>query len=132
MPVPVRTSENFHIVLWLFKDLCWVMEYKIAGLVMILPTVVMAVYIAWGYRHDLGEALHAVAVVFWILANSTWMIGEFFLDDGTRGTATVFFVLGILCVGWFYLVLLPRRRRARSMEVTSVQHRLHTEADRHA
>ncbi len=26
MPFSLRSKENFHIVLWLFKDICWVLE----------------------------------------------------------------------------------------------------------
>jgi hypothetical protein len=111
----LRTSENFHIVLWLFKDLCWVLDFKVAGVLMVVPTVAMAFYITWQCRHDLGEFLHSLSVVFWILANSAWMIGEFFLADGTRPIATVFFAAGILTVSWFYLVLLPQRLRKERM-----------------
>lgn len=107
----VRSSENFHIVLWLVKDLCWVMDLHLAGVVMIAPTVGMAAWIAWRCRTEIGEFLHSLAVVFWITANSTWMIGEFFLNDGTRHLAALFFVAGLLCVGWYYLVILPRRAR---------------------
>lgn len=108
----LRAKENFHIVLWLFKDLCWVMDLKLAGLMLFVPTVAMAVHIAWQSRSDLGEFLHCLAVVCWILANGTWMIGEFFYEDGTRPLATVFFALGLLSVSWYYLVLLPRSRRS--------------------
>jgi hypothetical protein len=52
-------------------------------------------------------------VVFWICANSIWMIGEFFYDDHTRHGATVFFVLGLLCVAWYYLVARPFWRGPR-------------------
>jgi hypothetical protein len=107
----LRASENFHIVLWLLKDLCWVMDLKVAGIVMVVPTVSMAVHIAWRSRHEIGELLHSVAVVLWIMANSTWMIGEFFFNDGIRPLAALFFVLGLLTVSWYYLVLLPRRMR---------------------
>ena len=107
----VRASENLHIVLWLLKDLCWVMDLHLAGVIMIVPTVGMALYITWLCRRDLGELLHCISVVLWILANGTWMIGEFFYNDGTRPIAIVFFVAGLLTVSWYYTVMLPRRRR---------------------
>ncbi len=107
----LRASENFHIVLWLLKDLCWVMDLKLAGMIMVVPTVAMAVYIAWRSRGVLGELLHSVAVVFWILANGTWMIGEFFLEDGTRPLVATFFIAGLLTVSWFYAVEWPRQLR---------------------
>ena len=110
----LRAGENFHIVLWLFKDLCWVQDQKLLGSIMIVPTVLMAIWIAWKSRADIGEFLHSLAVVFWISANSIWMLGEFHWKDGTRPYATVFFVLGLLCVAWYYLVGLPRIKRAAS------------------
>jgi hypothetical protein len=112
----LRAHENLHIVLWLFKDLCWVMDLKIAGLVMIIPTFGMGLWITWQCRQDIGELLHCTAVVLWIMANGTWMIGEFFFDDGTRPLAATFFVLGLLVVSWYYMVLLPRRMRALRRE----------------
>lgn len=108
----LRANENFHILLWLLKDLCWVLDLKVAGLVMIVPTVAMAMVIAWQCRGDVGELLHAVAVVLWILANGTWMIGEFFFEDGTRPLAAAFFATGLLVVAWYYAVVRPRRRRS--------------------
>jgi len=108
----LRANENFHIVLWLLKDICWVMDLKLMGLIMVVPTLAMALFIAWRSRHEVGELLHCIAVVLWIMANSTWMIGEFFSADGTRPLAIVFFAAGILTVFWYYLIILPMRSRA--------------------
>lgn len=116
----LRANENFHIVLWLLKDLCWVMDLHLAGVIMVVPTVGMAGWIAWQCRQDAGELLHSLSVVLWILANSVWMIGEFFYDDGTRPLAAAFFVAGLLTVSWYYAVMLPRRmRRARYTKDTT-------------
>ncbi len=106
----LRASENFHIVLWLVKDLCWVMDLKVMGMIMIVPTVLMAMWIAWRSRGDMGELLHSLAVVFWIMANGTWMTGEFFFEDGTRPIAIGFFIAGLLSVLPFYTLLLSRKR----------------------
>jgi len=97
-----RKIENFHIVLWLIKDFCWVSDYKIIGLIMIIPTIIVALYITWKLRESVSELAHNVAVSLWILANSTWMIGEFFYHDTTRVFAKVFFVLGLLSIATFY------------------------------
>jgi hypothetical protein len=107
----LRSNENFHIVLWLIKDLCWLMLWRPLGLAMIVPTVAMAVWIAWRCRNDLGELLHSLAVVFWICANSVWMITEFWFTDEDRRLAFPFFVLGLLCVAWYYFIEVPRNRR---------------------
>ncbi|MCU0320400.1 MAG: hypothetical protein MUE88_10045 [Flavobacteriales bacterium] len=106
----VRQGENLHIVLWLLKDLCWVMDLRWAGLTLVAPTVAVALWIAWGLRHDRSDLIHAIAVVLWIAANSTWMIGEFFFADGSRPLAVAFFVAGLLLLGWHYLQAALRAR----------------------
>lgn len=103
----VRNGENLHVVLWLLKDLCWIMDLRVVGLVMVLPTVWLALWIAWRARKDRSDLFHGAAVVCWILANSTWMIGEFFMNDGTRPLAVVFFVTGLLLIAWHYLMPRP-------------------------
>lgn len=107
----IRASENFHIVLWLVKDVSWILGYKVLGVVMFVPTIIMAIWIAWRSREEVGELLHCLAVVFWITANGIWMVGEFWFDDTKRHVAVPFFIAGLICVGWYYLVLLPRQVR---------------------
>lgn len=98
----IRKFENFHILLWLVKDLCWVTLSEKMGVVMIVPTIGFAIYITWLSRTDYAELLHNLAVCFWIGANSIWMIGEFFFNDSFRKESTIFFVLGLLCIAWYY------------------------------
>ena len=106
----IRKYENMHIALWLLKDTCWVMDFKPAGLFMIVPTLSVAFYLTWQLRKEKAELFHNLAVCFWIMANSVWMIGEFYYDDGTRPLATVFFAAGILSIAYFYLGVLPKRK----------------------
>jgi hypothetical protein len=40
----------------------------------------------------------------WILANSTWMLGEFYYNDGFRNFALLFFVMGLFIVAYYYLI----------------------------
>lgn len=105
----IRKFENFHILLWLFKDLCWVTLSKTAGIVMIVPTLTLAIYITFTNRSDKAELAHNLAVCFWICANSVWMIGEFFYDDGLRPEAIVFFVLGLMAMLFYYVPILVKR-----------------------
>lgn len=105
----VRKLENFHILLWLLKDLCWVLGLEPLGVIMITPTVLVAMYITFKLRHNHTELFHNLAVVCWIIANSIWMIGELYFDDTTRPPAIVFFVLGIGFVSFYYLMLLGKK-----------------------
>lgn len=98
-----RRFENLHIYLWLFKDMCWCFDLKTLGMIMIVPTIIGAVTITWLLRRHVVELVHNLAVCLWILANGTWMFGEFYLNDTTRPWALVFFVAGISLLTIFYL-----------------------------
>jgi hypothetical protein len=113
MEQKVRKSENLHIVLWLLKDLCWVADWKLAGTIMIVPTISVAVYITIIARSSYSELMHNLAVVCWICANSIWMVGEFYFNDGTRPPAMIFFGLGLLIVGYYYTALLVKKRSGK-------------------
>lgn len=116
MEQKVRKSENFHILLWLLKDLCWVADWKIMGTIMIVPTISMAVYITIIARRSYSDLMHNLAVVCWICANSVWMVGEFYLDDGTRQPAIVFFAFGFLIIGYYYSEWLVKRLSKRQKD----------------
>lgn len=98
-----RKIENLHILLWLIKDLCWVADWKWMGTIMIVPTLSVACWLTYKMRSEYGELMHNLAVICWICANSIWMIGEFFFNDGTRKIAIVFFAFGISLLAVFYL-----------------------------
>lgn len=105
-----------HILLWLLKDICWATNMRIPGLIMIVPTLTVAIVITWQTRHMKSELFHNLAVDFWITANCTWMIGEFFkLDEnlwhgyGLRQAAIVPFALGLGVLAYYYLVLFKKQ-----------------------
>ena len=112
IPANFRRTENLHILLWLLKDISWAMNLRIAGLVMIVPTLTVAILITWQTRHMKSELFHNLAVDFWITANCTWMIGEFFHWDenlwhgyGLRQASIIPFALGLGILAYYYLVL---------------------------
>ncbi|HEY0668289.1 MAG TPA: hypothetical protein VGD22_08955 [Sphingobacteriaceae bacterium] len=104
----IRKFENIHIALWLLKDTFWVLDLHILGMFMIFPTLFLAVYITWKFRSIRSETMHNLAVCFWIMANSTWMTGEFFFNDSLRPYATLFFISGLAIVGYHYLFQFKR------------------------
>ena len=103
----IRVNENLHIVLWLLKDLCWLVELHIPALIMVFPTLAMAGYITWLSRSDRGLFMHSLAVVFWIMANSTWMIGDFFFQERGHWLSGAFFVTGLVTLAIHYFALRP-------------------------
>jgi hypothetical protein len=106
-----RWIENGHILLWLIKDTCWALEFKPGGIFMIFPTVFVAFYITWKSRAMRSELYHNIAVCCWILANSVWMLGEFF-EHESRPHAATLFVTGLVVLGYYYLRFFTKDRRA--------------------
>ncbi len=106
----IREYENLHILLWLLKDICWVMFWKTGGMIMIIPTFLMAVYIAYRSRKKIHDLFHNIAVCLWICANGTWMTGEFFFNDDLRNYAGAFFLLGLCVLSFYYIFLFPKRQ----------------------
>ena len=111
IPLRYRKMENLHIVFWLLKDISWCMLWKPIGISMIFPTLIIAIVIAYRNREVVSELAHNVAIVFWISANSYWMISEFLGFDTKlifgiytyKHLAVVPFVIGIMILAWFYL-----------------------------
>ncbi len=97
-----RWIENGHIFLWLIKDTCWAMEWRIGGLVMIAPTLSVAIYLLWRSAKSRAELFHNAAVCLWITANSVWMTGEFFKKE-LRPIAVVIFLIGLALLLVYYL-----------------------------
>lgn len=120
IPKKYRLIENFHILFWLIKDLCWCLVYKPLGIVMIFPTLSVAIYITWQNRSNISELFHNLAVIFWITANSIWMISEFFGFDEKKifgefvgkNFALIPFGLGISCLLYYYLIIVAKERKA--------------------
>jgi hypothetical protein len=119
IPASYRKMENTHILFWLLKDISWCMVWKPLGIAMIVPTLGIAIVIAWRTRSLTSELAHNLAIVFWIMANSYWMLSEFFgfdtvridtLTDG-KHLAIIPFGIGLLILAYYYLVQKPRESR---------------------
>lgn len=94
--------DNVHVLLWLVKDTCWMLEWKILGTLMILPTISVAVYLA---ARSAAERVFwiNVAICFWISANAYWMLCEFAGREELKDYAGLPFALGLVSVSVFYL-----------------------------
>ncbi|WP_229738570.1 hypothetical protein [Parapedobacter pyrenivorans] len=113
VPARFRFFENLHIVFWLIKDISWAMLWKPLGMVMIIPTLTLAIKITIQTRYIKSELYHNLAIVCWICANCTWMTFEFFWPeyDYLRYYTAIPFVCGIGFIAYYYLVLLPATSR---------------------
>lgn len=122
IPIAYRKMENLHIVFWLFKDIAWCMFWKPLGMVMIIPTLVISIVIAWRTRKIVSELCHNLAITVWISANSFWMCSEFLGYDETivfgnttvKHLAMIPFVLGVLILAFYYLIYKPRHMEEKA------------------
>jgi len=100
-PDRLKKIDNLHIVFWLIKDSCWMLELRWLGAIVMVPTLYLALHIIFKTKDTLIFYLN-IAIFFWILANSFWMMMEFFFNDHYRCYAAIPFALGFLFVGIFY------------------------------
>ena len=116
IPAAYRKTENLHILFWLVKDIAWCMVWRPLGLLMVVPTLGIALVIAWRTRANASERAHNLAIVCWITANSYWMSSEFFGFDAVlvlphvtgKHLALVPFLIGLSILAYYYLVQKPR------------------------
>lgn len=119
IPDRFRRIENLHILFWLIKDMSWALLWKPLGILMIFPTISVAVLITWQTRKIKAELFHNLAVTFWICANALWMIFEFTgTDDQYRKYTAIPFGIGLFFIITYYLVILPREKRMEKENVT--------------
>jgi hypothetical protein len=109
----IKRHENLHIVFWLIKDSCWMLEIKWLGALMVIPALIMAIRITYLTRGSLDYYLN-FAIFFWITANSYWMLVEFFFNNAHKNFAGLFFGLGFLFVGIFYFKSLRGKKAETS------------------
>lgn len=111
IPLVYRRMENLHIVFWLFKDVAWCLQFKLLGIIMVIPTLTIAIVIAYRTRKIISELCHNIAIAFWITANSYWMIAEFYHFDENiavphftyKNLTLIPFVCGILVLEFYYV-----------------------------
>jgi hypothetical protein len=96
----LEVMETAHIPLWLVKDVCWLMTYRTLGVVVAIPTILVAIIMAFITYGDKDRFLPNISIALWIIANANWMFAEFFEWD-TRFLSLYPFVAGILVFAFF-------------------------------
>ncbi len=132
IPKRYRVIENLHIVFWIIKDLCWCILYKPLAIAMIIPTLAIAITIAWQNRKIASELYHNLAVMFWIMANAYWMISEFYgfdtttLQYGLTGKllALIPFSIGMLCLAYYYIFLYAKDQKVKRANMVAIRQTL--------
>ena len=111
IPARYRKMENMHIIFWLIKDVSWCLIWKVLGIIMIFPTLIISIIIAYRTRNIKSELAHNLAITFWITANSYWMISEFWGFDEIhiwkqfegKHLALIPFFMGVGILAWYYI-----------------------------
>lgn len=114
IPRKFRIAENMHIVFWLVKDMSWALKFRMLGVAMFIPTLLLALLITWQTRKIRSELYHNLAVTCWIIANGFWMICEFYWEelDYLRYFTAIPFSIGLLFVAYYYVSELSQRRKS--------------------
>jgi len=111
LPIKLRKFENLHIIFWLIKDMSWSMGWKLMGISMIIPTLLISIYMTNKFKGNPTEWFHNIAVICWIVANSYWMISEFYEFEELIifsfvkwvHLALIPFSIGLLFIGYYYI-----------------------------
>ena len=92
------------------------MLWKPIGMLMLVPTLGVAILITWQTRKIISELFHNLAVVFWITANGYWMIVEFYgYDEQLRIYTSIPFSIGLIFILVYYGIIVPRDNRRQKM-----------------
>ena len=105
----IKKFESLHIVFWLIKDSCWMLEWRWMGILMVIPTITIAIIIVYISRKTIDVFLN-LAILFWISANSLWMYCEFFNFGENKMVSSIPFGLGFLFVGLYYYKLFINKK----------------------
>lgn len=109
----IKKLENFHVCLWLLKDISWCNVWVKFGMFIAVPTLLLQIRITWLTRKQPADLIHNIAVCLWLCANITWMSGEFikgdWFDDNMKWLPNIFFYSGVGLLVLFHIYRLFRR-----------------------
>ena len=163
-PTTTYTSsflEHIYVIFWVMKDLFWglgtgtveglsgrtsegrkvVIFFESAAIISAAGSLFSFLMAAYLSRRNGTRFLDAVSGVCWILANSVWMVGEFFLrydnlemDDGDQGNdidgrvaSSFFFSVGIM-IQMYLIARLVYMRCCGMVERCNTNIRVHSSA----
>ena len=94
IPARYRRMENMHIVFWLVKDISWCMIWKELGIAMFIPTLSIAIIIAWREFFGFDEAV-------------VWR------DFTGKHMALIPFLIGAIILLLYYTIQRPRDLKSK-------------------
>jgi hypothetical protein len=99
--------ETSHVPLWLLKDICWLMSFRLVGVIIAIPTVLVAMIMVVLTYKDRSAFLPNLSIALWIIANTNWMVAEFYEFD-TKSYSLYPFIGGLLV---FVVFLIQKLRK---------------------
>lgn len=74
----VRGAENFHIYLWILKDLAWTQKWYVMAWVFGISAISWCVVLMYHAFNDknYNEIYMLSALILWLSANFVWMAGK--------------------------------------------------------
>lgn len=107
----IRGSENFHIYLWIAKDLSWSQDWYWPSLIFGTMAMLWCLVLAYHAMDSkvLEEVYMIVAVILWLAANFVWMSGEVFNgdDDYVYPRVAIMMETAIAWILFLHVVLRP-------------------------
>lgn len=104
-----HVPENLHVILWLLKDMLWCMNSTL-GILMVCPTVSVSIYILYICRDNKSDLYHNLSIGAWIIANSTWMVGDLLHKEAYIKPYAIFiFSVGVAILGYYYSMMLFKK-----------------------
>lgn len=113
-----RGNDNFHIYLWIFKDLAWIQNWfwigHIFGGLAMFWTWFIILKCLW--NRERTQAWISLSQFFWLCANFLWMSGELH-DSKYQNSKTIYhtrnaeagclLVTALVMISVYYVVVLP-------------------------
>jgi hypothetical protein len=81
------------------------LQFKLLGTTVAVPTIIVALYLVFITRDYPKRFWPNLAVLFWISANTTWMLGEFYRFSFVI-PALALFCAGILAIMLYVYIIL--------------------------
>lgn len=107
----VRGIENWHVYLWLLKDLFWSLNYTICGTVFGISAMFFTLVIMWNRIRiaNTEDTLFGTVLLIWLIGNFLWMRYEF-IENNTNGVSgrieAGWILISAFCFGVLYYAVL--------------------------
>jgi hypothetical protein len=98
----ILNTHEIHVISWLLKDVFWTLKWTWMATVMVLPTLLLALYIFIGEKESRDSNL---VLLSWLNMNIFWMLHE--LQNLPYWPVQLFMFLGFLST--FRLILKKRK-----------------------